>query len=80
MSAIADAVAGSYLFADLDAFERGQIEALLQPFELAPREVITTTGTPRSMVPLVPPELSYSSTWSRTHFALLGSYSPCSGI
>src|SRR5579864_9365806 len=41
---------------------------------------MTTTGTPRSVVPRVPPELSYSCTWSRTHLAGLGSYSPSSGI
>src|SRR5580704_8696099 len=41
-----------------------------------------TTGSPvsRSVVPRVPPELSYSSTWSRTQAAVLGSYSPSIGI
>src|SRR5205085_1115439 len=48
--------------------------------ELAPSDVITTTGTPRNVAPLVPPDVSYSWTCSRTHFAWLGSYSPCSGI
>ena len=35
---------------------------------------------PRSVVPLVPPERSYSSTWSRTHWVGLGSYSPERGM
>ena len=41
-----------------------------------------TTGRPvsRRVVPRVPPELSYSSTWSRTQAAVLGSYSPSIGI
>src|SRR5690348_3138675 len=49
---------------------------------LAPRLVTITTGRPvsRSVVPCVPPELSYSSTWSRTHARGLGSYSPSTGI
>src|SRR6202042_3700541 len=43
----------------------------------APRLVMITTGRPvsRSVVPCVPPEPSYSSTWSRTHACGLGSYS-----
>src|SRR3954467_7019482 len=41
---------------------------------------MTMTGIPRSSVPSVPPELSISSTWSRTHFCVLGSYSPVSGM
>src|SRR5262249_4881883 len=49
---------------------------------LTPRLVTITTGRPvsRSVVPRVPPEPSYSSTWSRTHAAVLGSYSPSTGI
>src|SRR6476660_5288082 len=49
---------------------------------LAPRLVTITTGRPvsRSVVPLVPPELSYSWTWLRTHACALGSYSPSTGI
>src|SRR5215467_2786908 len=48
----------------------------------APRLVTITTGRPvsRSVVPWVPPELSYNSTWSRTHAARLGSYSPSTGM
>ncbi len=48
----------------------------------APRIVTMTTGRPvsQSVVPSVPPELSYSSTWSRIHCAGLGSYSPSRGI
>src|SRR5579875_2174688 len=38
------------------------------------------TGTPRSTVPRVPPELSISSTCSRTQSDELGAYSPCSGM
>src|ERR1700743_692945 len=45
-----------------------------------PIEVMTITGTPRSTVPLVPPELSISSTCLRTHSAELGAYSPSSGM
>src|SRR6266446_1607995 len=49
---------------------------------LAPRLVTITTGRPvsRSVVPCVPPELSYSSTWSRTQPRVLGSYSPLTGM
>ncbi|MCP2259871.1 Helix-turn-helix domain-containing protein [Streptoalloteichus tenebrarius] len=48
----------------------------------APRIVTMTTGRPvsHSVVPSVPPELSYSSTCSRTHWAGLGSYSSSRGI
>src|SRR5882757_1749622 len=57
----------------------------------APRVVRMMTGMlPRfaspvpirelSVVPSVPPELSYSSTWSRTSCVALGSYSPLSGM
>jgi hypothetical protein len=44
----------------------------------APRLVMITTGRPvsRSVVPCVPPELSYCSTCSRTQAHVLGSYSP----
>src|SRR3954462_7195881 len=45
----------------------------------APRVVRMMTGRFWSAVPSVPPELSYSSTWSRTNCAVLGSYSPFSG-
>ena len=34
---------------------------------------------PRMVVPLLPPERSYSSTCSRTHWVGLGSYSPEKG-
>src|SRR4051795_4268821 len=44
--------------------------------DLAPTDVTTTTGTPRRVVPSVPPDDSYASTWSRTHCSGLGSYSP----
>jgi hypothetical protein len=40
--------------------------------DFAPTEVITTTGNPFSSVPRVPPDDSYSSTFSRTHWVLLG--------
>src|SRR5450759_3645325 len=46
----------------------------------APLDVTTIVGTPRSSVPRVPPDPSYSSTCSRTHWAAGGSYSPCNGI
>src|SRR6476620_8967238 len=46
----------------------------------APSVVRMTTGRPRRVVPRVPPEDSYSSTWSRTHFWGLGWYSPCRGM
>src|SRR5436190_3605601 len=41
-----------------------------------------TTGRPvsRSVVPCVPPDPSYSSTWSRTQARVLGSYSPSTGM
>src|SRR5262244_2847467 len=41
-----------------------------------------TTGRPvsRSVVPRVPPEPSYSSTWSRTQARVLGPYSPSTGM
>ena len=41
-------------------------------------EGLTRNGSsvPGSVVALVPPDASYSSTWSRTHWALLGTYSP----
>src|SRR5215469_5224698 len=47
-----------------------------------PRLVTITTGKPvsRSVVPRIPPELSYSSTWSRTQAFVLGSYSPSTGM
>ncbi|GHJ20963.1 hypothetical protein TPA0909_25770 [Streptomyces albus] len=38
------------------------------------------TGSPRIVVPSVPPDPSYSSTWSRTHCSGLGSYSPWIGM
>src|SRR5689334_17617383 len=47
--------------------------------DLAPSVVRTITGLPRSVVPSVPPEPSYSSTWSRTHCSGLGWYSPTKG-
>src|ERR1700678_241891 len=49
---------------------------------LAPRLVTITTGSPvsRSVVPRAPSEFSYSSTWSRTQAAGLGSYCPSTGI
>src|SRR4051795_2204860 len=48
----------------------------------APRVLSTMTGNPVSMsvFPLVPPELSYNSTCSRTHWVGLGSYSPSRGM
>jgi hypothetical protein len=44
----------------------------------APTEVMTTIGSPvrARVVARVPPEASNSATWSRTHFWVLGSYSP----
>src|SRR5271168_1837199 len=49
---------------------------------LAPLLVTTTVGrpVPGPAVPSVPPELSYSSTCSRTQAVGLGSYSPSTGI
>src|SRR5690606_33771947 len=47
---------------------------------LAPFVVRITTGSPCSVVPSVPPELSYSSTCLRTNSVALGSYSPVNGI
>ena len=46
--------------------------------DLRPTEVITTIGSlpPRRVLARAPPEASYSATWSRTHLALLGMYSP----
>jgi hypothetical protein len=40
--------------------------------------VTTTIGIPvsRSVLARVPPDASYSATWSRTHAAVLGTYSP----
>jgi len=48
----------------------------------APTDVTITTGLPvsRSVLPRAPPEDSWASTWSRTHFSGLGSYPPVSGI
>src|SRR5699024_3678425 len=43
--------------------------------ELAPMLSTMITGMPFISVPSVPPDDSYSSTWSRTHFAGLGAYS-----
>src|ERR1700722_16915956 len=48
--------------------------------DLAPRLATTITGTPRSVVPSVPPELSIFSTWSRTQSLGLGAYSPSTGM
>src|SRR4051812_36436264 len=47
---------------------------------LLPRVVTMITGSPvsRRVLARWPPDLSYSSTWSRTHLAGLGSYSPSS--
>src|SRR4051794_3651714 len=39
-----------------------------------------TTGSPRIVVPSVPPERSYNSTCSRALLSGLGSYSPCRGM
>src|SRR5690349_9056106 len=47
---------------------------------LTPRLVRMTTGSPRIVVPSVPPEPSYFSTCSRTHAVGLGSYSPSRGM
>ncbi len=44
--ALGDAVAASYLFGDLDASERAEVEALLRPFELAAGEVLFRQGAP----------------------------------
>ncbi len=44
--AVGDAVAASYLFGDLDASERAEVEALLRPFELAAGEVLFQQGAP----------------------------------
>src|SRR4051794_37657479 len=46
---------------------------------LLPRIVTMITGSPvsRRVLALVPPDASYCSTWSRTHWARLGMYSPC---
>src|SRR5438094_638797 len=46
----------------------------------APRVVRMTTGRSWSVVPCVPPEPSYSSTWSATNCIGFGSYSPLSGM
>src|SRR3954452_25363569 len=48
--------------------------------DFAPMVVRRMTGLPCNVVPLVPPERSYSSTWSRTHWVGLGSYSPERGM
>ena len=51
--------------------------------DLAPTEVMTTighSGIPRSVLASRPLEASYFSTWSRTHWAGLGSYSPESAM
>ena len=47
---------------------------------LDPRVVKTMTGSPRRVVPSVPPDDSIRSTWSRTHCCVLGSYSPSRGM
>src|SRR5680860_835166 len=47
---------------------------------LAPTLVRMTTGRPRIVVPSVPPERSYFSTWLRTYSFGLGSYTPDSAM
>src|ERR1035438_4564501 len=42
--------------------------------------MITGISVSPSVFPRWPPELSYSATWSRTHWAGLGSYSPSMGM
>ena len=56
-----------------------RITGSLRTFPLTrPRMVTMITGISvlPSVFPRLPPELSYSATWSRTHWAGLGSYSP----
>src|SRR5580698_3658968 len=56
-----------------------RISGVLRSFPLLlPRLVTMITGRPvsRSVLARWPPDASYSATWSRTHRAVLGSYSP----